>query len=292
VATKISDNGFFSEEAIQKSEAIRREHKQLFFYLAEVNEQAHRYLRLWRVRSTNVRQLLAAALFVRALTAYQALIFLAQRGFASETRATCRNILEAKFKLAYLFKEPEAAILLIAKGEKNRADRLRSMKSGDLPVPQELANQDWDSIIKKAEEHLKDEKGIKRKIPTMRDIAKKCGLQVDYFGHYSLFSEATHAGHIELETYLKFNAEATAAETFLYGPKDGEWVDWVSLQGAGYLIDCIEISARIFRIRSTRDFELFFKRLVRRNDEMMQRFRDLFLEASKPKIGPASTKRT
>jgi len=74
------------------------------------------------------------------------------------------------------------------------------MKSGHLPVPQELANQDWDSVIKKAEEHLKDEKGIKRKIPTMWDIAKKCGLQVDYFGHSSLFSEATHAGHIELET--------------------------------------------------------------------------------------------
>jgi hypothetical protein len=36
VATNISYNGFFSEQAIQKSEAIKREHKQLFFYLDEV----------------------------------------------------------------------------------------------------------------------------------------------------------------------------------------------------------------------------------------------------------------
>jgi hypothetical protein len=130
MATKISDNGFFSHEAIRKGELIKQEHKQLFFYLAEVNEQAHRYLGLWRVSSTNVKQLFSAALFVRALTAYQALALLTQRATRPK-RATCRNILEAKFKLAYLFKEPEAAVLLIAKGEKKRADRLRSMKTGE-----------------------------------------------------------------------------------------------------------------------------------------------------------------
>ena len=221
MATKISDNGFFSDEAIRKGELIKQEHKQLFFYLAEVNEQAHRYLGLWRVSSTYVKQLFSAALFARALTAYQALILLTQRGYASEARATCRNILEAKFKLAYLFKEPEAAVLLIAKGEKKRADRLRNMKSGALPVPPELANQDWDSIIKKAEEHLKDAKGSKRKLPSMWDIAKKCGLQMDYLGHYSLFSEATHTGHIELETYLKFNVALISLSTNISGYSQG-----------------------------------------------------------------------
>jgi len=158
-------------------------------------------------------------LFVRALTAYQALVLLTQRGYGSEARTTCRNILEAKFKLAHLFKEPEAAVLLIAKGEKKRADRLRNMKSGDLPVPPELANQDWDSVIKKAEEHLKDAKGSKRKLPSMWDVAKKCGLQMDYLGHYSLFSEATHTGQIELETYLKFNPQGTASSDVATHPR-------------------------------------------------------------------------
>jgi hypothetical protein len=37
------------------------------------------------------------------------------------------------------------------------------MRSGKLPVPPVLTNQDWDSVIKKAEEHLKDSKGEKRK---------------------------------------------------------------------------------------------------------------------------------
>ena len=286
MATKISDNGFFSDEAIQKSDAIKQQYKQLFFYLAEVNEQAHRYLGLWQtgsinLRRLNLRQVFSAALFYRALTAYQALTLLSQRGFASEVRATCRSILEAKFKLAYLLLEPEAAVLLIAKGEERRADRLRNMKSGELPVPQELSNYDWDSAIRKAEEHLKDAKGSKRRLPSLKNIAKKTGLERDYLGAYSFFSEATHAGHIELETYVKFSSGPTPTATFMYGP-DSQLIGWVSLEGAGFLLDCIEISARIFRIRSSRDFELLFKPILRRNDEMIQRYRDLFLKQAGP----------
>jgi hypothetical protein len=283
VATEISFNGFLSDQAIQISEAIKQAHKQLFFYLDEVNEKAHQYRGLWRIRARDLKQLFAAALFHRALTAYQALILLAQKGFASEARATCRNILEAKFKLAYLFNEPEAAVLLLATGEKKRADRLRDMKSGKIPVSEALKGQDWDAVIAKAEEHLKDAKGVKRKLLSLRDIAKKCGLEQDYLGYYSFFSEATHAGHIELETYLNFNPEGTVVETLLYGPADGYWVDRVALEGAGFLIDCMEISAHIFGIRAKRDFELLFKPLIKRNDEMMQRFRDLLLEEVKTK---------
>jgi hypothetical protein len=132
---------------------------------------------------------------------------------------------------------------------------------------------------------LQDDKGAAKKLPSTRQIAYKCGLKIDYLGHYSIFSEATHAGHIELQTYLKFNVSNTAVEEFVYGPEDGEWIDWVTLQAAGYLIDCIEISARLFRIRTTRDFELSFKRILRRNDEMMQRFRNLFLEEESSKRG-------
>jgi hypothetical protein len=280
MATGIGEDGFFSEEARAISEAIKREHKQLFFYLDEINKQAHRYRGLWRIGSRNQTTLFAAALFQRALIAYQALILLTQHGFGSEARATCRNILEAKFKLAYLFNEPQAAIVLLASGEKRRANRLRDIKTGKLPVPEAIKGQDWDAVIAKAEEYLKDEKGVKRKLPSMRAIAEKCGLEKDYLGYYSFFSEATHAGHIELETYLQFNAEGTAVETILYGLEDGYWVDWVALEGAGFLIDCMEISAHVLGIRAKRDFELLFKPLIKRNDEMMERFRGSFLEGT------------
>jgi hypothetical protein len=55
----------------------------------------------------------------RVLTAYQALIFLAERGFASEVRVTCRSILEAKFKLGFLADDPAAPNLILASMRKS-----------------------------------------------------------------------------------------------------------------------------------------------------------------------------
>jgi len=73
-------------------------------------------------------------------------------------------------------------------------------------------------------------------------------------------------------------SEAIKRETLLYGPADGDWVELVALQGAGFAIDCMELTAHILGLRSQRDFDLLFKPLLKRNDEMMQRFRGLFLE--------------
>jgi hypothetical protein len=44
----------------------------------------------------------------------------------------------------------------------------------------------------------------------MRVIAKKCGLEKDYLGHYSFFSEATHSGHIELSGIFSSTQKALA----------------------------------------------------------------------------------
>jgi hypothetical protein len=106
--TQISDNGFFSEEAWSLSAKIRTEYKQLFFYLAEANEQAHKYLDRLTV-DQDLKQLLTAALLARALTAYQALTLLAERGFASEVRVTCRSLLEAKIQTRFFDGRPRSS---------------------------------------------------------------------------------------------------------------------------------------------------------------------------------------
>jgi hypothetical protein len=196
--TQIRDNGFFSDEAQSISAGIRTEYKQLFFYLAEVNEQAHKYLAKLEVHSQDLKQLLTAALLARALTAYQALVLLAERGFASEVRVTCRSLLEAKFKLGFLADDPAAPNLILAKHEEERAKRLQKMKKGDLPVHKDLIDQDWDTLIAEAQARRKNLVGTKSELPTIYQVAKKCGFGTDYYGPYSYFSDATHSGAWEL----------------------------------------------------------------------------------------------
>jgi hypothetical protein len=55
VATSISYNGFLSDEANEKSEVIKQEHKQLFFYLDDVNKQAHLSSNVVQPRMFSVR---------------------------------------------------------------------------------------------------------------------------------------------------------------------------------------------------------------------------------------------
>jgi hypothetical protein len=42
--TKITERGFFREEALQRSESIKQEHKQVFFHVDDLNEKASLHL--------------------------------------------------------------------------------------------------------------------------------------------------------------------------------------------------------------------------------------------------------
>jgi hypothetical protein len=278
--SKFCENGYFSEDAQSSSATIKHKNKQLFFYLSEVNEQAHRFLTRVKAHSQNLNELFAAALFVRGLTAYQALMLLAEKGFASEIRSTCRCIIDVKFKLAYLLKEPEAALVMLAQHEKQRSKRLRSMKSGDLPVHPDFKQQNWDLVITESETHQKDSKGQKIKIPTISDIAIMCGLQIDY-GIYSFLSEATHAGIRDLETYLKFNTKGDAVEGILYGPRDDWWISFVTLEATHFLLGCIELTAVILGIDKSHEFQTFIKKRDKRQIEMRDRYRELVVNEIK-----------
>jgi hypothetical protein len=270
--TEIRDNGFFSDEARSLSAGIRTEHKQLFFYLTETNEQAHKYLAKLEVNQ-DLEKLVAAALLSRVLTAYQALVLLAERGFASEIRVITRSILEAKFKLGFLLKEPKAAKLMLARYEEDRVKRLKKYKSGDLPVHKDAADQNWDKLIEDAKARQK-KFAESKSLPSIKQIATTAGFLKDYDGPCSFLSDAIHSGAGELDIYLEFNEERSAATDFRYGPNAGPWMVWCTLMATGFLRDCIEISAAILGLINDRSFRSWFKARCKRHNEMLDRYRD------------------
>jgi len=272
--TTIAYNGFFSDEAKSISAQSKADHKQLFFYLAETNEHAHKFLAKLKVRSNDLKEALTAALLARAVTGFQALVFLAERGFDSEMRATCRSLIEAKFKLAFLAEEPEAAKLIVFNHEKERAKRLRAMRDGIVPIHRDLVQVDWEILIAQAEANQKDADGKKKPLPSIAAIATRCGLEGDYRGAYSFCSDATHSGAGELDFYLEFNPEKNEATNFRYGPNAGPWIPWITLMGAGYLINCMEIVSIIFALNKDRRSEIWFNSRFKRHDEMKSRYKD------------------
>jgi Family of unknown function (DUF5677) len=215
------------------------------------------------------KEILAAAMLARALTGFQALILMAGRGFASEVRATCRSILEAKFRLGYVALEPHAGIRMLARHQRERVNRLKAYKSGELPVHKDSSHLDFDTLISGAEARHTELKKSAGDLPTIRKMAEMGEFLKDYAGVYTYLSDATHSGIRELETYLDFAKDETAVTNFRYGPNDGPWIPWCTLLAAGYLLDCIEIAAVIFDLRKKPWFKSWSAAHFRRRGEIL-----------------------
>jgi hypothetical protein len=56
-----------------------------------------------------------------------------------------------------------------------------------------------EALIRQAEDNQKDSSGKKLKLPKLEKVAEDCGLGNEYLGPYSILSEATHSGVVELE---------------------------------------------------------------------------------------------
>ena len=78
----------------------------------------------------------------------------------------------------------------------------------------------------------------------------------------------------ELEIYLEFNAEGSEVTNFRYGPNDEGWLPWCTLIATGYLLDGLEISAKIFGVVEDRWFVSFFKILCKRHQNTLDLYRD------------------
>jgi len=79
--------------------------------------------------------------------------------------------------------------------------------------------------------------------------------------------------HSRDRLYLEFNDENSAATNFRYGPSSGPWIPWCTLIATGYLIDCIEITATIVRLRRERWFESWLKARNKRHQEILDLYR-------------------
>src|SRR5258708_129653 len=240
----ISDDGFLSEEARDQASRTVAEYQQAFHHLKNVNIKGHEFLREIAPNADSPIQVFAVAFFARALSGFQALILLAERGFVSECRVTCRNILEVKFKLGFLEAHKDAVPLFLAEYQRHRIARLENMRDGNIALGSKLVLPDLNDVIEKAKAHLVNKDGTQKRLPNIKTIAEEAGFNSDYLGLHSSFSEAIHSSAAELDDYVAFN-EKQQVTGFRYGPAGGAWLVWIVLYAASHLIECIQITARL-----------------------------------------------
>jgi hypothetical protein len=86
--SSVQEEGFFSDEAKDVKKQIFQHDKQLFLFHKNLVLLVHQFRRGLQVVPLDGKLVIAAALLARAIAAYEAMVFLAMRGFGSETRVS------------------------------------------------------------------------------------------------------------------------------------------------------------------------------------------------------------
>jgi hypothetical protein len=105
----VDAEGFVSPDVGQAIVKVRQQHAKWFAFADKLNRYCQRIL--WSVEvklsadEDCTKRLIAAALFTRCVSNYQAILILSERGMYLEARSIARTALEAAFVLAALYRD-------------------------------------------------------------------------------------------------------------------------------------------------------------------------------------------
>jgi len=104
--SSMEGEGFLSEKAEESRIQIKEVYKTAFAAAQQTNSLLMRELRELHVDWEDESKTIVAALFVRIVETYQALIILLERGMVAQSRMLVRTLLDALFSMAAIAKSP------------------------------------------------------------------------------------------------------------------------------------------------------------------------------------------
>jgi hypothetical protein len=215
---------------------FRNSHMKTFGLAEKLNELAHREMFATEVASSNAQQLLLACLLHRALTTFQGVVVLTERGMPAEATTLLRTLLEVMFRLVAIAKDSTVGQIYILQDEFHRKKFINKFKLLSEPVRSAAGAPPHD--------HEKLLTDINQKINAL-DIsehgtlwfAEQADLTDFYHSAYSVFSGTVHVNVRDIERALAVD-ESGNVTAFNYGPTDNG-IDEIILTAIESLIYCL-----------------------------------------------------
>ncbi len=195
----LRDKGFLSPAMSEISAQFRHAHTKAFGLAEELNELAHREIFATRITSTNAQHLLIACLLHRALTTFQGVVVLGERGMPAEATTLLRTLLEVMFRLIAIAKDSEVGWAYILEDEVHRKKFINKFKLLSDSVKSALGNPTLDSLLATIKQNI-DDNDI-RELKTQW-FAERAELADFYHSAYSVFSGTVHVNVRDLESCI------------------------------------------------------------------------------------------
>lgn len=156
--------------------------------------------------NSNDVDLVAALLFMRGVSSFQAAIVLAERGFAAEARTLVRGCFETAFYMGALYNDPAFLDDMV----RDDADRRGKLARALMELPDESALEARQvEMLRRFDESVRMS-GIRPKRIGIIDVAKRAGLEEIYHTYYrGLSNDASHPSIISLNRYVEVDGELT-----------------------------------------------------------------------------------
>jgi len=244
----IEKSGFLSGQISQWIKKHRHENKLWFELCENLNQFSHSIMFDMVIHNEYPPEIIVSSLYVRAMSNFQGIIIMAERGMINEAKALLRCLLECMFTIVAIDKDKNVVYQLVLNDLFQRRDYLKAykrnrgkgiLKSGKVPSMKEI-----DKLLKKINNEIK--RSSVKKI-TIRNLAEKAGLITTYDSAYKLLSGTIHVNARDLEQYLEIN-ESGEIKKILWGP-DVKEIDFILFTAAESMIFILNSISRLFSLK-------------------------------------------
>ena len=245
--SSMEKSGFLSEQISQWIEKHRGENRQWFKLCANINEFSHSTMFNMTIHNKHLPEIIVASLYARAMSNFQGIILMAERGMINEAKALLRCLLECMFAIVAIDKDKKIVNQFVLDDLLQRMDYLKAYKRNrgkGIPHHEGAPSmEEIDNLLKDIKNQI--ERNHVKKF-TRRDLAEKAGMVTTYDSAYKLLSGTIHVNARDLEQYLDIN-EAGEIKRILWGP-DVQEIDFILFTAAESMMSVLVAISRIFSI--------------------------------------------
>jgi len=202
----IEKMGFLSKEIELYIEKHRKENAPWFGLSEECNQLGQEVLYAIEISRGDLQRMLVALWFSRALTHFQAIVVLTERGMLYEAQIILRTLIEVLFSLVSLAKNHEMGQEFLKDDKVQQLKMLNTYRN--LPKNLKEITEEQKSHLDDLVENLKCEicKNKYKELKTT-EIAHKAGMSDFYNTIYAILCSTVHARIRDLESQLLLDSD-------------------------------------------------------------------------------------